>query len=160
VSDWPEPVEQIAAFLRDAGAEARIEQFPAGTSTAADAARAVGCSLAQIVKTLVVDCDGRPVAVLVPGDRRADADKVARATGTRRARPARPDEVRRVTGVDPGAVAPFGLPVETVLVDPGVLVHELVWVGAGSSAHVAGLAPAELARLARARPVDVVQSGT
>src|SRR5688500_13748248 len=70
---WPEAVERVAAFLRNGGVEARIEEFEAGTPTAADAARAVGCKLEQIVKSLVFDCDGRPFVVLVPGDRKADA---------------------------------------------------------------------------------------
>ena len=45
VTAWPEPVERVSNFLRDAGAEARIEEFADGTPTAADAAAAVGCGL-------------------------------------------------------------------------------------------------------------------
>ena len=75
----PEPVERVSAFVRDAGAEARIQEFPEGTHTAQDAADAVGCELAQIVKSLVFICDGKPVVALVPGDRRGDAEKVAAA---------------------------------------------------------------------------------
>jgi prolyl-tRNA editing enzyme YbaK/EbsC (Cys-tRNA(Pro) deacylase) len=161
VAEWPEPVQRVSAFLREAGAEARIEEFRQGTPTAADAARAVGCELGQIVKSLVFDCDGRSVVVLVPGDRRADRAKVARAVGSARARVAGPGEVVRATGFAPGAVAPFPLPeVEQVLVDRGVLLHEQVWIGAGSPAHMAGISPAELVRLARARPMDAVEDGT
>jgi prolyl-tRNA editing enzyme YbaK/EbsC (Cys-tRNA(Pro) deacylase) len=40
--------------------------------------------------------------------------------------------------------------------EPTLLRHRLVWAGAGSSRHVVGLAPGELARLARARPFDIV----
>ncbi|HVM16148.1 MAG TPA: YbaK/EbsC family protein [Gaiellaceae bacterium] len=160
MAEWPEAVERVAAFLREAGAEARLEEFADGTPTAADAARAVGCSLDQIVKSLVFDCDGKPVLVLVPGDRRADADKVARAAGAARARVAGRPEVERATGYEPGAVAPFALrEVETVLVDRGVLVHDVVWVGAGSPSHMAGISPAELLRLSRATPTDVVEAG-
>ena len=43
VADWPEPVERVSSFLRDSGAEARIQEFADGTPTAADAAAAVGC---------------------------------------------------------------------------------------------------------------------
>jgi len=71
-SVWPEPVEKVARFLRDSMVEARVEEFSDGTPTAEDAANAVGCSLGQIVKSLVFLCDGRPILVLVPGDRRAD----------------------------------------------------------------------------------------
>src|SRR5947208_1693938 len=48
------------------GAEARIEEFETGTPTAVDAARAAGCKLGQIVKTLVFDGEGRWVVALVP----------------------------------------------------------------------------------------------
>src|SRR2546423_10852986 len=108
---WPEEVEQVAAYLREAGVEARIEEFSEGTPTAEDAARAVGCGLSQIVKSLVFDCDGRPIVVLVPGDRRADRRKVAEAAGCSAAKIAGPDQVRAATGFEPGAVAPFPLPV-------------------------------------------------
>ncbi len=154
---WPAPVERVSSFLRDAGAEARIEEFSSGTPTAAEAAGAVGCELAQIVKSLVLLCDGRPVVALVPGDRRGDTRKIALAAGATEARIARAEEVRQATGVGPGAVAPFPLAaVETVLMERTLLQHPLVWAGAGSPNHVVGLAPRELLRLARARPADVV----
>jgi Cys-tRNA(Pro) deacylase len=148
----------VASFLREGGVEGRIEEFRVGTPTAEDAAKAVGCKLGQIVKSLVFDCDGTPVVVLVPGDRRADGKKIARAAGCRRAKVAGPDEVRAATGFEPGAVAPFPLPrVSRVLVDRQILVHERVWIGAGSPNHMAGLAPGDLVRLARAQPMDAVE---
>jgi prolyl-tRNA editing enzyme YbaK/EbsC (Cys-tRNA(Pro) deacylase) len=158
---WPEPVERVTAYLREAGAEVRVEEFPDGTPTAQAAARAVGCELGQIVKSLVFQCDGRPVMALVPGDRRADSEKVARAAGCHFARIAAPDEVTQATGFDPGAVAPFPLPrVERLFIDPTLLSHRVVWIGAGSERHMASLAPTELVRLSRARPMDVVESHT
>ena len=97
---WPEPVERVTAYLREAGAEVRVEEFRDGTPTAQAAARAVGCELGQIVKSLVFDCDGRPIVVLVPGDRRADSEKIARAAGCRFARIAGAEEVTRTTGFE------------------------------------------------------------
>ena len=153
---FPEPVERVSAFLREAGAEARVLEFPEGTHTAQDAADAVGCELAQIVKSLVFICDTRPVVALVPGDRRGDPDKVARAVDAADARVAKPREVEEATGFAPGAVPPFPLPnVDVVLIDRAFFRYPLVWAGAGSPEHVLGLAPADLARLARARPLDV-----
>jgi prolyl-tRNA editing enzyme YbaK/EbsC (Cys-tRNA(Pro) deacylase) len=161
VADWPEAVERVARYLREAGAEARLEEFPEGTPTAREAARAIGCELGQIVKSLVFDCDGRPVVVLVPGDRRADEAKVARAFGCAHARVARPEQVEAATGFAPGAVAPFPLPaVDRIAIERTLLTHEQVWIGAGSIRHMAGLAPTELARLARARPMDAVEDAT
>jgi prolyl-tRNA editing enzyme YbaK/EbsC (Cys-tRNA(Pro) deacylase) len=158
---WPEPVERVTAYLREAGAEVRVEEFPDGTPTAQAAARAVGCELAEIVKSLVFDCEGRAVVVMVPGDRRADSEKVARAAGSNFARTAGVEEVEDVTGFEPGAVAPFPLPkVERIFIDPTLLGHRLVWIGAGSERHMAALSPAELVRLSRARPMDVVAAHT
>ena len=147
----------MASFLRDAKAEARVEEFAEGTPTAEDAALAAGCALGQIVKSLVFLCDGRPVLVMVPGDRRADSAKVATAAGCDRAKIAGAEAVIKATGFDPGGVAPFPLPgVETVFVDHALLAHDVVWVGAGSSRHMAVLAPDDLVRLTRARAIDAV----
>jgi prolyl-tRNA editing enzyme YbaK/EbsC (Cys-tRNA(Pro) deacylase) len=158
---WPEAVERVAAFLREAGAEARLEEFPKGTPTAKEAARAVGCELSQIVKSLVFDCDGKAALVLVPGDRRADPAKVTAATGCANARVAPAALVEQTTGFAPGAVAPFPLPAAVrVLIDRTLLAHDQVWIGAGSPAHVAGLRPSELVRLSRAEAIDAVQDST
>jgi prolyl-tRNA editing enzyme YbaK/EbsC (Cys-tRNA(Pro) deacylase) len=157
VSTWPESVENVAAFLRAAGAEARLEEFDEETATAADAARAVGAEASDIVKSLVVLCDGRPVLALVPGDRRGDLAKIARAAGGSDARIARAEEVRSITGFEPGAVAPFPLPkVERVVVDRSLLSRRAVWIGAGSPRHLAVLPAPELVRLSRAIPADLV----
>ena len=102
--EWPEPVERVAAFLRDTGAEARIEELPTPTATAQAAADAVGCTLGQVVKSIVLMCDASPVVTLVPGDRKVDTGKVARLVGARRATIADPDEVLAATGFRPGAV--------------------------------------------------------
>jgi prolyl-tRNA editing enzyme YbaK/EbsC (Cys-tRNA(Pro) deacylase) len=155
---WPEPVERVTEYLREAGAEVRVEEFADGTPTAQAAARAVGCELGQIVKSLVFDCDGRPVVVLVPGDRRADSVRIAQAAGCKFATIAGAEEVVDATGFEPGAVAPFPLPrVELVLIERTLLPHGVVWIGAGSDRHMAALSPPELVRLARARPMDVVE---
>ena len=158
---WPEPVERVTTYLREAGAEVRVEEVSDGTPTAQAAAQAVGCELGQIVKSLVFDCDGRPVLVLVPGDRRADSEKIARAAGATFARIAGAEEVADATGFEPGAVAPFPLPkVDRLFIDRTLLGQPVVWIGAGSQSHMAALSPAELVRLSRARPMDVVESHT
>ena len=157
-SAWPEAVQRVTSYLREARAEVRVEEFSEGTPTAKAAARAVGCELGQIVKSLLFDCEGRKVLVLVPGDRRADSGKIAREAGTNFARIAGSEEVREATGFDPGAVAPFPLEhVDAVFVERTLLSQPVLWVGAGSECHMAALVPTELLRLSRARPMDVVE---
>jgi Cys-tRNA(Pro)/Cys-tRNA(Cys) deacylase len=153
---WPEAVARVADFLKRAGVDARVEEFAAGTPTAGAAAKAVGASRAQIVKSLVFVCDGRPILALVPGDRRADENKVAASAGARYARVARPDEVLAATGFEPGGVAPFpALGISQVLMAGELLAHDRVWIGAGSERHMAGLSPADLARLTEARAAEL-----
>jgi prolyl-tRNA editing enzyme YbaK/EbsC (Cys-tRNA(Pro) deacylase) len=153
---WPEPVQRVSAFLARSAVDATIQEFPEGTPTAEAAARAAGCKLEQIVKSLVFVCDGTYALVLVPGDRRAEKEKVAAAAGAEAARVARPEEVLAATGFEPGAVAPFPTDIAVVAMERTLLQHGVVWVGAGSPAHMAAVAPADLERLSRARTADLV----
>jgi prolyl-tRNA editing enzyme YbaK/EbsC (Cys-tRNA(Pro) deacylase) len=155
---WPEPVERVSSVLLRGAVEARIQEFPSGTPTAREAAEAIGCDAGEIVKSLVFVCDGAYVLALVPGDRRADERAIAAAAGATDVRVARADEVVHATGFEPGAVAPFPQrAIARTLIDRSLLARELVWIGAGTSAHMAALQPAELQRLTRAEPVDLAR---
>jgi prolyl-tRNA editing enzyme YbaK/EbsC (Cys-tRNA(Pro) deacylase) len=159
VKSWPEPVERVAAVLRERGVDVRLEEFTEGTHTAREAARAVGCEPAQIVKSLVFVCDGLPILALVPGDRRADPARVAAAAGARYARAASADEVVAVTGFEPGAVAPFPAPqIRAVFLDRLLLRHDMVWAGAGTPNHIMGLSPLDVARITQAVPADLAEA--
>ena len=161
MKSWPEPVERVVRRMREANVEARVEEFSAGAATASDAARATGAQLQEIVKSLLFMCDGRSVLVMVPGDRRADSEKIARAVGCEDVKVATPSEVAEATGFSAGGVAPFPLPdVHLVLMERTLLAHETVWIGAGTSRHMAALAPSDVVKLARARPVDAVAEST
>ncbi len=155
--EWPDSVERVAAFLRATGAEARLEELPVPTPTAADAADAVGCTLGQVVKSLVFVGDGTPVVALVPGDRKADTGKIARALDVRKVTIASAAEVVDATGFTPGAVSPFPLErVHVVLVERTLLRYGVVWAGAGSDRHMLAIATPELVRLTKGRIEDVV----
>ena len=110
------------------------------------------------MKSLVFTCGASNVLVMVPGDRRADGRKIATAAGCEKAKVAGPELVLDATGFEPGAVAPFPLRrIDRVFVDRSLLALDKVWIGAGSTRHMAALAPADLVRLARAEPLDAVE---
>lgn len=155
---WPEPVERVAVFFREAGAEARLEELPTDTPSAQAAADAIGCALEQIVKSLVFVCGTEPVLALLPGDRRADPAKIALAAEANDARVARPAEVIAATGFAPGGVSPVPPPPGTlVLIERTIISSPVVWVGGGSERHMAMLSPAELVRLTGGSLVDIAQ---
>ena len=96
----------------------------------------------------------------MPGNRRADLEKIAAAAGAAKARD-RSSRARskRQPASHPDAVAPFPLPADRrrSWSTAPCSAHEAVWIGAGSPSHLAVLPPAELVRLARAVPMDAVQ---
>ncbi|MGI8999722.1 MAG: YbaK/EbsC family protein, partial [Candidatus Limnocylindria bacterium] len=136
--------------------EISVERFPEGTRTAADAARAVGCEVAQIVKSLVFMADDAPVLALVSGANRVDLSKLAEVLGTDAARRADGDEARAATGFAIGGVPPFGHaePV-TVLVDRDLLIHDRLWAAAGLPDAVFSISPAKLVSVSGGRIADL-----
>lgn len=159
-SEWPESVGRVSAVLQAAGVDARIEEFAQVSPSAREAAEAIGCDLGQIVKSLVLVCDGAYVLALVPGDRRADLEAIGSALEASDVRVARPSEVVHATGFEPGAVAPFPQrAVARTLIDQELLSYPVVWIGAGSPKHVASLPPVDLQRLSGAMPWDIATRG-
>jgi Cys-tRNA(Pro) deacylase len=154
-------VERVAAAARGAGLELEIVRFPEGTRTAADAARAVGCEVAQIVKSLVFVADAEPILALVSGANRVDLARLADALSAGQARRADGDEARSATGYAIGGVPPFGhaRPL-TVVVDRDLLAHERVWAAAGLPDAVFAIAPEELVRVSGGTVADVAEGAT
>ena len=108
------------------------------------------------MKSLVFLAAGDPVVALVSGADRVDEASLAAALGVRSVRRATASEVRERTGYVIGGVPPFGHAAGTlVLVDRGLLAHEVVWAAAGLPDAVFPIRPADLARLSGARAVDV-----
>ncbi len=142
--------------LRAAGLDVEIREFPAGTRTAEDAARALGTTVAQIVKALVFLADDRPVLALVSGANRLDEGKLAAACGAQRVVKADADRVRSATGFVIGGVPPLGhrwpLP---VYLDRDLLAHEIVYAAAGAPTAVFPVTPADLWRVTGAQVVDL-----
>lgn len=125
-------VARVIRAAADAGLPISVQRFPEGTRTADDAARAVGCEVAQIVKSLVFVADEDPVVALVSGADRLDAERLRLALGAETVRRASGDEVRSATGYAIGGVPPLGhaRPLR-VLMDRRLLDHDVVWAAAG-----------------------------
>ncbi|MGH2382967.1 MAG: YbaK/EbsC family protein [Candidatus Limnocylindria bacterium] len=153
-------VSRVVAAARVTGLDVTVERFPEGTRTAADAARAVGCEVGQIVKSLVFMADDVPVLALVSGSNRVDLDRLAASLGTDAARRADGDEARAATGFAIGGIPPFGhaRPI-TVVVDRALLAHDRLWAAAGLPDAVFAIGPDELVRVSGGRVADLAGPG-
>jgi Cys-tRNA(Pro) deacylase len=152
-------VARVVEAAREAGVEIDVERFPEGTRTAADAARAVGCEVAQIVKSLVFMADGTAVVALVSGVNRLDPARLGEALGRTDVRRADGDEARAATGFAIGGVPPFGHANGVdVLVDRDLLVHPRVWAAAGLPDAVFAIAPDDLVRASGGQVADIAAS--
>jgi len=105
--DYPGERKVLEA-LRTAGFKPAVSRFARGTETAEASAREIGVHVSRIIKSMVVSGDGKPVLVLLPGDRRADLKAVAKFVGARKVRLAFPEQVADWTGFPVGAVPPVG----------------------------------------------------
>jgi prolyl-tRNA editing enzyme YbaK/EbsC (Cys-tRNA(Pro) deacylase) len=153
VADLPAASRRLLASV---DFEADIRHFPEGTKTAEDAARAVGCPVAAIVKSLVFVVDDDPVVALVPGDRRLDTESLAGVAGGASARRATLDEVRSATGFAAGGTPPFGHATELrVFADPALKESDPVWCAAGTPTTVFPISIEDLDRLARPVWVEI-----
>jgi prolyl-tRNA editing enzyme YbaK/EbsC (Cys-tRNA(Pro) deacylase) len=140
-------VERLALSAAALGLHLEPQEFPEGTRTAADAAAAIGCDVAQIVKSLVFLLDGRPVLALVSGANRLDEARLAAALGGGEVGRADADVVREATGFAIGGVPPFGFPEPLpTAIDEDLLALPVAWAAAGTPRDVFPIAPEDLVR--------------
>lgn len=132
-----------------------VREFPGGTRTATDAARAVGCEVGQIVKSLVFVAGGRPVVALVSGANRLDERRLAEIAGGP-VKKADADTARVATGYSIGGVPPFGHATEVpIYMDRDLLGHAVVWAAAGRPDSVFEIPPERLRELSSAIVADL-----
>ncbi|MEM7442100.1 MAG: YbaK/EbsC family protein [Pseudomonadota bacterium] len=137
--DLPASAAKVQAALDQAKVKASVQTFPASTRTAADAAAAIGCSVAQIAKSLVFKSnrDGRAILVIASGENRVNerglSKRIAEELNGDVLGRADADFVRQETGYAIGGVPPVGheKPLLTVL-DQDLERHDEIWAAAGT----------------------------
>src|SRR5438876_936813 len=140
--------ERVQAALNSRGLEVKVVRLPESTRTAPEAAKAAGCDVGAIAKSLVflaslsppdgLGPEARPVLVICGGDRRVDTARVAELIGASEVKMAPAEEVRRITGFAIGGVPPLGwasLKYATppvTLMDTGLLHWPTIYAAAGA----------------------------
>jgi prolyl-tRNA editing enzyme YbaK/EbsC (Cys-tRNA(Pro) deacylase) len=140
---------KVQSVLLEQGLISQVVELPGSTRTAQEAADAIGCTVAEIVKSLVfkgVDT-GRPILVETSGINRVDERHVKELIGER-VEKADADFVREKTGFTIGGIPPVGhtQPILTII-DEDLLQYEEIWAAAGTPHAVFPLTPGDLVRL-------------
>jgi prolyl-tRNA editing enzyme YbaK/EbsC (Cys-tRNA(Pro) deacylase) len=141
------------------GSDFEVLEFAESTRTAEEAAAAIGCTVAQIGKSLIFRTTetSRPVLVVASGINRVDEKKVAHAIGEKITR-ADADFVRAKTGYSIGGVPPVGhLSPPIVLLDEDLLNFDSIWAAAGTPNAVFRLTPAQLLHLTQGKFADTTK---
>jgi len=124
-------------------------------------ARALGVDEHHVVKTLVMqDEGGKPLLVLMHGDRTVSTKNLARQAGVKRIEPCRPDAAQRHSGYQVGGTSPFGTRKKMpIYLERSVLALPKIYINGGRRGFLVGLAPAELTRTLAPTLVDVALEG-
>jgi prolyl-tRNA editing enzyme YbaK/EbsC (Cys-tRNA(Pro) deacylase) len=149
-------LRRVETALADAGLAARVLEMAEGTRTAGDAARAAGCAIDQIVKSIIFrgEASGHVVLFLTAGGNRVDTAKASAVAGQALGR-ADADFVRAETGFAIGGVAPVGhLTAPATFFDPRLLEFDVVWAAAGTPRHVFAVDPRDLLRVTSSQVAD------
>lgn len=148
-------VDRVTKALQASGVPAHIKEFPAGTRTAADAAAAIGCTVAQIAKSLIFKVGDQPLLVIASGTNRVSVSKIEALLGQKIAR-ADAEWVREKTGFAIGGVSPVGHETAPlVLLDADLQKLDPLWAAAGSPSHVFETTAETLIHLTSARVADI-----
>ena len=150
--------QRIQDLLGSRGLPHRVVEFEQTTRSAADAAAAIGCTVAQIAKSILFRAaSGAPVLVIASGPNRVDEAKVAVALGEAIGK-ADAEFVRAATGFAIGGVPPLGhaQPART-LIDDDLLRLPTIWAAAGTPNAVFQLTPDELVRMTGGTVAEVAQ---
>jgi Cys-tRNA(Pro) deacylase len=141
------------------GSDFQVLEFSESTRTAEEAATAIGCTVAQIAKSLVFRATetNRSVLVVASGSNRVDEKKVARLIGEGIGR-ADADFVRAKTGFAIGGVPPIGhQEAPVVLIDADINSFDIIWAAAGTPNAVFKLTPAQLLALTQGQVADIAK---
>ena len=150
---------RVQQLLSGMGLETQVIEFAETTKTSADAAQQIGCSVAQIAKSLIFRAKqtNRPVLVIASGVNRVDEKALERLLGEKIGK-ADADFVRDKTGYAIGGVAPIGHASPPVtFIDEDLLALETIWAAAGTPFAVFRLTPTDLVRLTGGRVATLAQ---
>jgi prolyl-tRNA editing enzyme YbaK/EbsC (Cys-tRNA(Pro) deacylase) len=156
-SKLSDSANRVQDFLLEKGFSFEVKELPSLTRTAQEAADSIGCSVAQIAKSLVFreKETNFPILVIASGSNRVDLAKIEKETGLKLGK-ADGNYVKERVGYAIGGVPPVGHnePLETIL-DTDLKKYEVIWAAAGTPFAVFQLKPTDLEPLTNGRWLEL-----
>jgi len=149
--------KKVQEVLKVLGLELQVVELQETTRTSADAARAVGCEVGQIAKSLVFrgQKTQRPILVIASGSNRVNEKRVGELISEPLGK-ADADFVRQKTGFVIGGVPPVGHAEKLeVFIDEDLLRYSEIWAAAGTPNAVFRLTPSDLVRMTEGRVIGI-----
>ena len=148
--------QRVQDALNATGIAAAIIEYDVPARTSAEAAAVLGCSVAQIAKSLIFKtASGSPILVIASGANRVDEAKVAAFVGEPIER-ADAQFVRDCTGYAIGGIPPLGHARKlSTLIDRELLRFDTIYAAGGTPHAMFPLSPADLVRVVDGRVTDV-----
>jgi prolyl-tRNA editing enzyme YbaK/EbsC (Cys-tRNA(Pro) deacylase) len=150
--------QSVQNVLAQKGLTCEIVEFPSSTRTAQEAADAIGCDVAQIVKSLIFKTKNthKPVLVLASGPNRVHEATIESYVGEKIAK-ADAEFTREVTGFAIGGIPPVGhaQQIEHIFIDQDLLKHADLWAAAGTPHAVFRLSSKDLVSIVPGKVVSI-----
>ncbi len=158
---YPNPLgssaQKVQEVLKSLGLELQVVELQETTRTSADAARAVGCQVGQIAKSLVFrgETTQRPILVIASGSNRVNEKRVGQLISETLGK-ADADFVRQKTGFVIGGVPPVGHAEKLeIFIDEDLLQYSEIWAAAGTPNAVFKLTPSDLVRMTEGKVIGI-----
>ena len=150
-------VEEVERFIREHGLDVEILRFDEPVRTVEEAAERSKADPSEIVKTMILIADDRPIAAMVQGDRRIDLRKLRRVLKADYVRLAKPGEVLKLLGIRIGAISPLLNSMKRIrcVMDERILAKERVLAGGGSEKTLISIRPKDLAEILKPMIADI-----
>jgi Cys-tRNA(Pro) deacylase len=152
------PVTPAIRFLRDRkiAFTEHLYTYQERGGTAVSS-RQLGVDEHAVIKTLVMEDEaGKPLVVLMHGDREVSTKELARVLGVRGVHPCTLDAANHLTGYLVGGTSPFGtrkpLP---VCMERSILDLDRIYINGGKRGFLIGIDPNEVQKLLGATLVEV-----
>ena len=130
---------------------------PGGERVGLQAAEALGEDAGRVLKTLMIEVDGKPACAVIPSDRELSMKKVAAAVGAKSAQMMKPADAERITGYHVGGISPFGQKKRVaVAIELGAMAEPFVYINGGQRGLQVRLAPGDAARVLDAVAASIV----